>query len=99
MRAGRRETGGAATTAPAAASRRSRRSLPQPARLPALSRTFPLPGLLSLADELLIKVLLSAGASAVARAATLCRRLRDAQVQLALLPAFACAACTGGTDL
>ncbi|KAL4443953.1 hypothetical protein ABPG75_011690 [Micractinium tetrahymenae] len=49
-------------------------------------------GLMGLADELLLKILLSAGAPAVARAATLCRRLRHAQQQLSALPAFASAA-------
>lgn len=49
-------------------------------------------GLLGLADELLLKILHSAGAPAVARAATLCRRLRHVQQQLAALPAFASAA-------
>ena len=51
-----------------------------------------LAGLLGLTDELLLKILHSAGAPAVARAATLCRRLRHAQQQLAALPAFASAA-------
>ena len=49
-------------------------------------------GLLSLTDELLQQVLLAAGAPAVARAATLNRRLRATQEQLAALPAFAAAA-------
>ncbi|KAL4437786.1 hypothetical protein ABPG77_005698 [Micractinium sp. CCAP 211/92] len=49
-------------------------------------------GLLGLADELLLKILHAAGAPAVGRAATLCRRLRHAQQQLAALPAFASAA-------
>ena len=43
-------------------------------------------GLLSLTDELLQQVLLAAGAPAVARAATLNRRLRASQEQLAALP-------------
>jgi hypothetical protein len=49
---------------------------------------------MSLTDELLLKVLLAAGAPSGARAATACRRLRSAQAQLAALPAFAAAAYT-----
>lgn len=54
-----------------------------------------LAGLLSLSDDLLLQILLKAGAPAVARCASLCARLRALQRALAALPAFACGASFG----
>lgn len=54
--------------------------------------------LLSLTDELLLAVLHRCGAPAVARCATLCKRLHALQGQLAALPAFASAAMIEGAE-
>ncbi|PRW45354.1 FIST N domain [Chlorella sorokiniana] len=54
--------------------------------------------LLSLTDELLLAILHRCGAPAVARCATLCKRLQTLQGQLAGLPAFAAAATIEGAE-
>ncbi len=60
--------------------------------LPATTPPRPSADLLSLTDELLLAILHRCGAPAVARCATLCKRLRALQSNLAGLPAFASAA-------
>lgn len=54
--------------------------------------------MLALTDELLLSILHRCGARAVARCATLCKRLRALQAQLDGLPAFAAAATIEGAE-
>lgn len=92
---------GAVSPARSPAHRRCRRHRPPVAaaaaaacRTPAAHSSPPRPtptipaGLLSLSDDLLLQILLKAGAPAVACCAALCARLRAVQQQLAALPAF-----------